>query len=905
MNMRMIPTYSPKRRKDGDTPDMIDEGSPTLKVPGGEIPPNAIFSSENKNRTPSQIHPRNNDINDQHNNTNTTKNTNDTNNSNDDENQNCSNNVKILWTQLLKLFNLSIRTSTKFLSPAVSSILQRTIPPILHSLEEVTPLRIQHWVHIIYISYANTIGLFLNSPQGQIVTQNILSIMDQSMNLLTSVNTRQVLIDTMSFVIKSINVLQSQEVKAVITSIPILIIRIIDTMSSGEAKLFYHSIGNLCTSMIDFVNQEDMTVLMAEITARMVHALEMEHYHHLPLTKRRQWRNAATTTTTRNHPHHHKRKKVYIAGGKRMMMIIKRKAKHKRNKIHHDDQYYNHYYKNVMTDDQLYHAIEAQNRMKRNKYMNQTYNQKTLLHHYDHDEFQYHENHDSGDDDTTINHNGESAAMSFSHDRQVEDAILSSLSHDNTTTYSDNAWLTRLGRKDDGDDDDNDDNDDNDKLGQECALQNDTVERGKAGYNLNKEEDDSDDAMSLPSKVILNTRKSQEDNVDTQYSIASSLNLDDLEVQTNSYHNLKGNVNVEEEYDLVDVVDTSYLRSSLKMRKEKSMMNTNSKRREDYEFNQVDDVSDENVKHSTQKMEGITGAEVTNESDIEDLVNFTSQASTELRQEAVESTSKCTKKIRLNMSNDENSVKGVVKNKKYGRKHLPSYIKSKSKIQRKKDAFHVKEGSVQHFYRALDDIATMIRSQAVNNQLKDTADSKNFSKKWYSNAAAAAGLGNETGQDTLRSLLDGRGSGKPTRFQANIGVGTVHNGYKQVKDEQEQGVWKAILNMVLGQFTLKKKIFIGMVALFYVVVSFAWFIFGCYGIYRWFSGSGGSDVESNHGLHSSSQPINEYVIRIVQEVPKTAIMETVTKSLEDTVRSGNSNFAENLASAFVENNNEL
>jgi len=57
--------------------------------------------------------------------------------------------------------------------------------------------------------------------------------------------------------------------------------------------------------------------------------------------------------------------------------------------------------------------------------MNQTYNKCVFLH--DDDEHDY----DFDTDDDT-------------NDRQVEDAILSSLSPDQTS-YSDNAWLTQLG----------------------------------------------------------------------------------------------------------------------------------------------------------------------------------------------------------------------------------------------------------------------------------------------------------------------------------------------------------------------------------------------------------------------------------------------------------------------------
>ena len=702
------------------------------------------------------------------------------------------------------------------------------------------------------------------------------------MNLLTSVNTRQVIIDSMGIIVKCANVLQSQEMKTLITSVPILLIRVIDTMSSGEAKLFYHSIGNLVSSMIDFVNQEDMTVLIAEVTARIVHALEMENYHHLPLSQRRKWKyhyhhnRNKNKRNDNNNNNHHNRKKVFIAGGKRMMMIMKRKAKNKRNGIHHDEQYYNHYYNNIMTEDQLHNATEAEKRMKRNQYMNQTYNQKVLLQ-------------DNYDNEDFNNLNEDSAAMSFSHDRQVEDAILSSLSHDNTTMYSDSAWLTKLGRRD-GDHNTSGDHD--------LHLYRNNDDDTKDGGNKKGRTKDHDDAMSLPSKVILNAGESQDEHhVDAQFSVASSLNLDDLEVNTTSERNGRDMNDVEDnEYDLVDVVDTAYLRSSIRNKKEKGLKD---QRYSNNQSSAVNDNTNDNEYRPKPKEVGELGIK-NQQSDIEDLVfnrnsNSVSHEEMEINKTVPKTFEpKREKKITLNMSDDAHLNKAKSDSKKVRRGYTPSYMKSKSKYQKTVGSIHGKEASVAHFYRALDDIATMIRNQTLTDILKgETVNDKDTGKKWYPNAAAAAGLGNESGQETLNNLLNGKGLKKPTRYQANIGVGIEHNIQNDADENETISPWKAIFNMILGKLSMKHKAIIGIVVSVYICVSVAWFVFGCYGVYKWFSASAVAPIHD-------TQPINEYVIRIVQEVPHTNVMEVAKDSIVESARSGTFDFAATVAASIAE-----
>ena len=83
--------------------------------------------------------------------------------------------------------------------------------------------------------------------------------------------------------------------------------------------------------------------------------------------------------------------------------------------------------------------------------------------------------------------------------------------------------------------------------------------------------------------------------------------------------------------------------------------------------------------------------------------------------------------------------------------------------------------NVSEFYKLVDQISSERQAEAVSNILREeeaeTSSTNAPSKrKFYARAAAAAGAGNERGQDTLKDRLEAYVSRK-SRERANIGVG--------------------------------------------------------------------------------------------------------------------------------------
>ena len=157
------------------------------------------------------------------------------------------------------------------------------------------------------------------------------------------------------------------------------------------------------------------------------------------------------------------------------------------------------------------------------------------------------------------------------------------------------------------------------------------------------------------------------------------------------------------------------------------------------------------------------------------------------------------------------------------------------------------EKAASRFFRILDEMMEKRGAEVVRTIIRGSESG--IVGTWYSKAAAAAGAGNERGQDTLKQRIR-----KNEIFRkSEIGVGNKCNSIKR-------------------QHLLKEKESFGSVAFAVLAGLFActWFILGSYGLYVIISGSSKSGdahyLDSVSSTLKPSPPINEFVIRVVREV---------------------------------------
>ena len=396
-------------------------------------------------------------------------------------------------------------------------------------------------------------------------------------------------------------------------------------------------------------------------------------------------------------------------------------------------------------------------------------------------------------------------------DATVEDAILSSLGDG---TRSDNAWLTALGRNDD------------------------------SSHGVI-------DAASLPSKVML-------PRIDSHAEVSvGSIHLDEFDEQSQHKSLYAVDADRDENGEERETVDISYLRDGIKLRREKTERISN-----------ISALPSErgNSKHlSTMSIAGSSighSVECDDQIGIEDLIldeDSTSQIqkSPVKRYEIKSKGSKHLEHEDYSRDSDDQSSDDLdldldsEKNNNNGR----------TKIDPTRGLY----SSSAHYYRTVEDFQTTLRNQNIAKELQNSKKdgdeaipgvsiSQSGDKKWQSKAVAAAGAGNEMGQNVLRRKGSSMHS-MPTRFRANVEQA-------EEKEEDLQLVIIRVAKKLIGGVPRRHKIVLGIIvggSIFFIIV---WFLLGCYGLYFLTQQvfSHGANQMPSYGASQT-----EFVLRIVQD----------------------------------------
>lgn len=162
--------------------------------------------------------------------------------------------------------------------------------------------------------------------------------------------------------------------------------------------------------------------------------------------------------------------------------------------------------------------------------------------------------------------------------------------------------------------------------------------------------------------------------------------------------------------------------------------------------------------------------------------------------------------------------------------------------QSPQDAFDG-ESAPNRFYRRLDEIMDKKRTEAVLNVLNQQLEGQGAGLSWFPKAAAAAGAGNERGQDTIKNRVAAMRNAARTS-QIGVGKGPM----ELAQDKQARRAFSFIT------------IFTGLFVMF-------WFAMGFYGCYSIVFGPpsffGGTKLPAATRSTSAQQ---EIVVRIVREV---------------------------------------
>lgn len=701
--------------------------------------------------------------------------------------------------QIITLLKLSVQTSSKVVTPAITQLIQSVIPSLSYYYHQFAPARLKEWLTIVTSALQNIFNILSQTPQGIDLLQQMSTISAHSIHLFTSANTRQAIVEGMGMQVKAIEALRTPQMKAFLSSLPVFYIRILDILSSGEAKLLCHSAASLLWSAIDLLGQDETILALAEITALLVNALEKE----------REAFGEGAWNRKRNRNRGSKRRRVQLGLG-RLHTGTNQKGRSSASAA----------------------AFNSKRRQERNRFMRQTYTDRLVLNDLDRS-CRY------GDDDVS--------------DDAVEDAILSSLG-DGTRSGNDKnplAWLTSMGR---------------------------------AGDNG---EGEGDDAASLPSKVVLPRVGSHDD------MTVESMHLDDLDITSQDNRDI--------ETSLAEGVNLSRLRDGIQKRRQmvnKSDFRKNMNPAKKASIDEMEGVAKHDHDHNHVHSALSTEHSFLESDAIEDLVfdTATSKDSTKTPKSPLRPRESSNKKNTRNLTLEDDDDES-------------DWVNMDDPEEPKVQDDSVPRGtysSVAHFYRALDDIHIKLRNDAIDTSLNGSSSipqkdgdgqpgvsSTKFGvKKWHPRAAAAAGAGNERGQNLLsskRKTLKGysRMASQPTRFRPIF----EQEHENDESDYKKEATLLDVANVLMKAIPRKRKMFLGGIIIVFALMAVVWTCLGCYGLYFLLLQHYRSDVGPSTTIPKQMQE-NEIILRILHEpavqqiIDQREIAAAAARAIEDELHKG-------------------
>eukprot|EP00559_Dactyliosolen_fragilissimus_P009789 CAMPEP_0184873680 /NCGR_PEP_ID=MMETSP0580-20130426/41975_1 /TAXON_ID=1118495 /ORGANISM="Dactyliosolen fragilissimus" /LENGTH=556 /DNA_ID=CAMNT_0027376611 /DNA_START=18 /DNA_END=1689 /DNA_ORIENTATION=+ len=193
----------------------------------------------------------------------------------------------IMIQKLFSLFKVTLNASSKIVSPPLVLLVTSARKIIKELYEELTPVRVKDWSQIFGSVCNNLWTIVVHNQSGKTVRKNANNVCSEIGDIVTSCNSRQLVVDLAGTFIKGIDALRTPEAKDFIQNIPTLTIRILDTLSSGQAKALYHDLADLCWSTIELLGDEETIEAIAEVVGCVVHILDMEREIHAPLKRER------------------------------------------------------------------------------------------------------------------------------------------------------------------------------------------------------------------------------------------------------------------------------------------------------------------------------------------------------------------------------------------------------------------------------------------------------------------------------------------------------------------------------------------------------------------------------------------------------------------------------------------
>jgi hypothetical protein len=139
-----------------------------------------------------------------------------------------------------------------------------------------TPKRVKDWLRILSSSVYHLVAVVQKTDKGQLFRQRLLILFGDIIDCLSADATRQVLVDGMAAFVKLTEALHTPETKAFLDQFTLLCCRLTQVAASGRSQQALHDTKTLVWSGVELLADPSSTTALAEVTAYLCHALEME-----------------------------------------------------------------------------------------------------------------------------------------------------------------------------------------------------------------------------------------------------------------------------------------------------------------------------------------------------------------------------------------------------------------------------------------------------------------------------------------------------------------------------------------------------------------------------------------------------------------------------------------------------
>ena len=183
--------------------------------------------------------------------------------------------------ELLKLAGgVTLNTTGRLVAPPIHVVRTVLLPVLWHALVDTvdskTPDRVKDWFRIISSSVRHFFSVLRHTQRGIHFRGRLIILLSNLVDVLVSDTTRQLLMDGTASLVKLAELLHTPEFHAWTEQTAVWGCRLVQALANGANQELIHNFATVVTSGAQLLADPHTTLALAEVTAYLCHALEMQ-----------------------------------------------------------------------------------------------------------------------------------------------------------------------------------------------------------------------------------------------------------------------------------------------------------------------------------------------------------------------------------------------------------------------------------------------------------------------------------------------------------------------------------------------------------------------------------------------------------------------------------------------------